>query len=112
HTEMKEMLDRRLLAWPRPIHEWPKEVRDGWSQERSWACRLLDKARKQLNTITLLTDDQGRPTWTRNNARQFDERGKNDFAYASLHAVTRFLVWLHSSGNTVTLSDEDAALGW
>lgn len=110
HSEMKEAIDLGLIAWPKPKSEWSKEEFDSWSLEKQWALQLLDLSRRQLEGITVLTDNEGRHLLNKNNARTFMAKGKKDFAYACIHAFARFLIWLKCGEHEYNVPEEDAAM--
>lgn len=110
HSEFLEALERGI-GFPKAFNERSAEEVKGWGDERKWANRLLDKAREQLAAISVATDDQGKWLMTSHNAKQFDARGKKDFAYACVHAYTRFLVWLKTSDREYKVREEDACGG-
>lgn len=111
HCEMHEAIEHTAFAFPRPFNEWPKEETDKWPEEKVWANKLLDLTRKQLASIAVLTDDQGNYVFTKNNAHQFEAKGRKDFAYAAIHAFVRFLVWLKFSELDYLPKEEDACMG-
>lgn len=108
HCEAREAIERGLIAWPKPPHEWGKAVLDTWPEEKVWSLKLLHLARKQLESISVLTDNEGKFILNKNNNHQFSARGRKDFAYATLHAFVRFLVWLRHSEQEYMLPDKDS----
>jgi hypothetical protein len=111
HTELLEAMQRGRVGFPRPYSEVEHEEREKWGQERYWSNLLLDLARQQLASISVETTDEGKWALTKNNAKKFDSRGKKDFAYACVHAYTRFLVWLKCSERDWMPKEEDACMG-
>jgi hypothetical protein len=112
HCEMREIVDHANIGFPERFQDRPKEETNTWSDEKVWANRLLDLVRAQLGSISVAVDDKGDLIYTRNNAHQFQAKGRRkDFAYAAIHAVVRFLVWLKLSDDDYEVSAEDAAGG-
>jgi hypothetical protein len=107
HCELKETIDNGAIAFPKPFGEILPDVRNKWSEEKQWANRLLDLTRHQLESISVLTTTEGTYLLTRNMAHQFEGKGKKDFAYAAVHAYTRFLIWLQHSQDEYELSGND-----
>jgi hypothetical protein len=66
----------------------------------------------QLSQIFVLTDDMGKPLYTRTStpARSFSSKAKKDFAYAAMFAYMRFLIWVRSAHDELLVEDKDAAM--
>jgi hypothetical protein len=111
HCEMKELIDHCGVGFPPPWGSVCRQFENIWPEEKIWANILLDLTRSQLASISAQTDQVGNFVFTRNNAHQFEAKGKKDFAYAAIHAFVRFLVWLNSSDADYSPREEDACMG-
>lgn len=106
HTETKTLLEHGELVLCPTIEDlieagvdWQK-----WPEGKQWALKILSQLVNQMESIAVLTDKNGNPTYTRHNARQFEAAGKKDFVSAATFAVAAFLIWLQTM-------DEDAEAG-
>ena len=97
HTMLREMVEHGELLFPKPFNDRPATETSAWPEEKKWALKTLDTARKQLIEVQVATKDDGTWDLTRNNAYRFTSVGRKDLAYALMYAVVRALLWLKAS---------------
>jgi hypothetical protein len=112
HSEFHEALELGVIGFPRTYRQWGREVTSGWSEEKQWACRLLEMGARQLMKVSVRTNDDGSTYYSKNKAREFSAKGRKDFAYAMMYAFTRALLWIKTYGDEAgdTVPEGDQAL--
>ncbi len=108
HSEFFEAWEKGYFGLPPKLSELTEEQMKGWSQERIWACTLLEVMAQQLTRVTVETEPDGTIMLTKNGARKFKVlRGRKDFAYAAMYAYLRFLCWLKGLEQDGEVPEED-----
>lgn len=102
-------------AWEVPMMHWPARLQDrapaevqGWSQEQLDAQGFLDKTLEQLENVTQLTNDEGKPLISKRGFKLFGARGKKDGPYASLYAWIGAQLFFYGDTDGQSEEDEDA----
>lgn len=96
HAEFWEAWNLGVFGLPARIRDRdPKEVAK-WSDEKKFACLLLEKGAQQLTKICVQTNDDGSVFYSKHTARLFSGKGRKDFAYAMMYAFIRFLMWVQA----------------
>lgn len=112
HSELKDAIEHVCIGFPPPFAEISIDEKNKWDDERVWASKLLDLTRSQLSKISVLTKEDGTFIFTKNNAHVFNTKGKkDDFAYAAVHAYTRFLIWIKFGGKDYDLPEDERCGG-
>jgi hypothetical protein len=117
YSTCKEALDHGQWGWPALYETWKDERREElalWSEERVTALQELHRAAGQLQSIVVLTREDGTILFTKRNARQFSALGKKDLALASMYCYCAFLICLRSEDWRTARSaeDEKGFFGW
>lgn len=106
HTEVLQIMSKGLIGIP----DLKPAESDGFDQEGKWAAKLVSLVSDQFSRLSVKMNDDGTVFRTKNGAREFQSRGRKDFAYATIHAMTAFLSWLNDIDDMVQVNDEDAAM--
>lgn len=106
HTAYRQAIDRAGIAFPLPFDEVPREVSQGWPEEKQWASKLLYQVGNQLTNVQVATNTDGTWQLTGHGAKQFSAIGKKDMAYAAIFAYMAFLIWL-ATGDFTVVDPED-----
>jgi hypothetical protein len=111
HSEFWEAWNRGVFGLPAKFNSRPHAETDKWSEEKKFACLLLEMGARQLTRICVQTNDDGSIFYSKHNARLFSGKGRKDFAYAMLYAFVRFLMWVQTfedqEGDYVAAEDMD-----
>jgi hypothetical protein len=99
HADFWDAWNQNVFGLPAKIKDRdPQEVAK-WSDERRFACLLLELGAKQLTRIAVQTNDDGTIYYSKHSARIFSAKGRKDFGYAMLYAFVRFKMWLQNYAN-------------